>query len=164
MSLDTTNKYNNPHLFPTQPTVLDGVSLSICDQDLVAESASMATMPPLMMNPRDDHKEDDGREEHCILLTSQELFENLQNKTTKPQRLLWEHRYTRPYQQSVTARSLREWPIWGYVVDEEEEGCPDWRGQPAAGRAEPFPNSFLLWRFFTFTEHKPSSNSAHPNL
>ncbi|XP_060765587.1 opsin 4xa [Neoarius graeffei] len=80
--------YFKNYLAQEKPTVLDGVSLSICDQDLVAESASMATMPPLMMNPRDDHKEDDGREEHCILLTSQELFENLQNKTTKPQRLL----------------------------------------------------------------------------
>lgn len=58
---DTSNRENNQFIYPTQPAVLDGVSLCICDQGLVSDSANMATIP--LPRPGEDHKKDNGQEE-----------------------------------------------------------------------------------------------------
>ncbi|XP_034168611.2 opsin 4xa [Pangasianodon hypophthalmus] len=71
------------YLAQEKPAILDGVSLSICDQDLVAESANMATMPLLMTSPGEDQKDDDGQEEQ--IMSSQHHKSCLKTFSLKPQ-------------------------------------------------------------------------------
>ncbi|TSM28183.1 Melanopsin-B [Bagarius yarrelli] len=60
------NNFTNS-LAQKKPAILDKVSMSICDQDLVSDLTNIVTMPLLMLSPEEDHKEEDEQQEGIVL-------------------------------------------------------------------------------------------------